>query len=56
MIGWDTNINNDSFYILYLRKCSPYERMEILTETVDQFNPDLVFVVGLLDMVNDFTK
>lgn len=54
LVGWDEAINSDRLHVLCLRECSTEERVSLLTEALDRFNPSLVFIDGIRDMVKDF--
>ena len=61
LCGWDMKIPSDRFAVLWLREVPPTdksttnkERWRLIKNGIDSFEPDIVFVDGLRDLVNDF--
>ncbi len=61
LCGWDMKQRNDRFFVQWLRevpKCEKesanHERWRLIKNAIDAVNPDIVFVDGLRDLVNDF--
>lgn len=61
LCGWDMRVPSDRFHVLWLREVpktdkqtSNRERWRLIKNAIDQVEPDIVFVDGLRDLVNDF--
>lgn len=61
LCGWDMRQASEQFFVLWLREVpktdsqsSNSERWRLIKNAIDQVNPDIVFVDGLRDLVNDF--
>lgn len=61
LCGWDMRQASERFFVLWLREVpktdsqsSNSERWRLIKNAIDQVNPDIVFVDGLRDLVNDF--
>ena len=61
LCGWDMKQPNPQFNVLWLRevpktdtKTSNTERWRLIKNAIEQVSPDIVFVDGLRDLVNDF--
>jgi hypothetical protein len=61
LCGWDMKQPSDQFFVLWLRevpktdfKTSNSERWRLIKNAIEQVSPDVVFVDGLRDLVNDF--
>lgn len=63
LCGWDMKAPSDRFAVLWLREvpkpeqdtCN-HERWRLIKSAIEVFNPDIVFVDGLRDLVNDFNS
>lgn len=54
LMGWDfKSQNKDTLRVLSLRELSPEERFKILSEAITDFRPQLVFVDGSADFVEN---
>lgn len=63
LCGWDLRARNDRFSVLWLREVpkgekesSNHERWRLIKNAISQVNPDIVFIDGLRDLVNDFNS
>lgn len=61
LCGWDMKQPNPQFNVLWLREVpktdtqsSNTERWRLIKNAIEQVSPDIVFVDGLRDLVNDF--
>ena len=61
LCGWDMNAHNDRFFVLWLRevpKANKHtqndERWRLIKNAIEKTQPDIVFIDGLRDLVNDF--
>ena len=61
MCGWDMKMPTDRFAVLWLREVPPTdksttnkERWRLIKNGIESFEPDIVFVDGLRDLVNNF--
>jgi hypothetical protein len=61
LCDWDMKQANDRFFVLWLREVpkseqqsSNKERWRLIKNAIEQKNPDIVFVDGLRDLVDDF--
>lgn len=61
LCGWDMKQRSERFFVLWLREVpktenqsSNKERWRIIKNAIEQISPDIVFVDGLRDLVNDF--
>lgn len=61
LCGWDMKQRSDRFFVLWLRevpktehRTANKERWRLIKNAIEQTNPDIVFVDGLRDLVNDF--
>lgn len=61
LCGWDMNAHNDRFFVLWLRevpKANKHtqndERWRLIKNAIEKTEPDIVFIDGLRDLVNDF--
>jgi hypothetical protein len=61
LCGWDMKLPSEQFFVLWLRevpktdtKTSNTERWRLIKNAIEQVSPDIVFVDGLRDLVNDF--
>lgn len=61
LCGWDMKQRSDRFFVLWLRevpktetKTANKERWRLIKNAIEQTSPDIVFVDGLRDLVNDF--
>ena len=52
-IGWAPSQSNDRLTVLSLREYSPDECIEIFREAIENLKPDLVFLDGIGDFVDD---
>jgi hypothetical protein len=63
LCGWDMKAPSDRFAVLWLREvpkpeqdtCN-HERWRLIKSAIEVFSPDIVFVDGLRDLVNDFNS
>ena len=58
---WDMKARNERFFVLWLREVpkkdpnsANHERWRLIRNAIEQVNPDIVFVDGLRDLVNNF--
>lgn len=54
MSGWPADANNERYRILNLRECAYSDRLAIITEAIQQFQPDFVLIDGIRDLLADF--
>lgn len=61
LCGWDMRQRSDRFFVLWLREVprteaqtANKERWRLVKNAIEQVEPDIVFVDGLRDLVNDF--
>lgn len=61
LCGWDMKQPSEQFFVLWLREVpktdtqsSNTERWRLIKNAIEQVSPDIVFVDGLRDLVNDF--
>lgn len=61
LCGWDMKQRSDRFFVLWLRevpktehRTANKERWRLIKNAIEQTKPDIVFVDGLRDLVNDF--
>ena len=61
LCGWDLKERNDRFFVLWLREVpktdkstTNTERWRLVKNAIESVNPDIVFVDGLRDLVNNF--
>jgi hypothetical protein len=61
LCGWDLKQRNDRFIVLWLREVpkaekstTNKERWRLIKNAIQSVNPDIVFIDGLRDLVNDF--
>lgn len=61
LCGWDMRAASDRFFVLWMREVpktdtqtSNRERWRLIKNAIDQKQPDIVFIDGLRDLVNDF--
>ena len=61
LCGWDMKLPSDRFFVLWLREVpksetqsSNRERWRLIKNAIEQTSPDIVFIDGLRDLVNDF--
>lgn len=61
LCGWDMKQRSDRFFVLWLRevpktehRTANKERWRLIKNAIEQTSPDIVFVDGLRDLVNDF--
>lgn len=61
LCGWDMRMQHDRFHVLWLREVPKQdkqtanrERWRLIKNAVECVHPDIVFVDGLRDLVNDF--
>jgi len=56
MLGWDTRQNNDRLTVLSLREYTPIERVFMFSEAIAHYQPELCFLDGVRDLLNDFNN
>ncbi len=56
MLDWQTNLNNGKLKVLRLREYSVKERIEALQQGIAVWQPKLVFIDGVRDLVKDFNS
>jgi hypothetical protein len=61
LCGWDMKQRSDRFFVLWLREVpktehgtANKERWRLIKNAIEQTSPDIVFIDGLRDLVNDF--
>lgn len=61
LCGWDLKARNDRFFVLWLREVpkkdkstTNRERWRLIKNAIESVHPDIVFIDGLRDLVNDF--
>lgn len=61
LCGWDMRQRSDRFFVLWLREVpktdtqsTNRERWRLIKNAIEQVSPDIVFVDGLRDLVDDF--
>ena len=61
LCGWDLKQRNDRFFVLWLREVpkgekstTNKERWRLIKNAIQSVRPDIVFIDGLRDLVNDF--
>jgi hypothetical protein len=53
---WSISANNDNFVSLNLREVSSEKRCEIIEDAIRDFNPDLIMLDGIVDLLADFNN
>lgn len=56
LCDWSTAVANDKFLIYSLRKQTPKERTAYIEMQIQEQKPDMVFIDGIRDLVNDFNN
>lgn len=56
LAGWDPRLNNNRLKVFSLREYSAAERTAIFTQIVEKWQPSLVFLDGVRDLVRDFNS
>jgi len=56
LLEWDENINNERLRAFFLRELTSEQRLEFVKNAIGHFKPDLVFVDGIRDLMNDFNS
>lgn len=56
LMGWETGRNNGRLTVLTLREYSPDERLKIFVEAIECLKPQLVFLDGVADLMQDFNN
>lgn len=61
LCGWDMKARSDRFHVLWLREVpkneqqsANHERWRLIKSAIELVSPDIVFVDGMRDLVNDF--
>ena len=61
LCGWDLKARTDRFHVLWLRevpktetRSANHERWRLIKNAIEQVSPDIVFIDGLRDLVNNF--
>ena len=53
---WNPNINNDRYKVYSIRKKNSKERVKYIEQKVREEKPDVVFIDGVRDLLNDFNN
>ncbi|MDR1678650.1 MAG: AAA family ATPase [Prevotellaceae bacterium] len=53
---WDETKNNDRFIALALREYNTEKRCSIIEDAIREYNPDIVFIDGVRDLLRDFNS
>lgn len=56
LCGWDTTQNNDRLQVLALRALNVEERKQLVEDAINTYRPDVVFLDGIRDIMNDFNS
>ena len=56
MAGFDEKTDIPNFNVLGLRECSPTERLSVVIKSIGKYQPDVVFIDNVKDLVNDFNN
>jgi hypothetical protein len=56
LCGWDTERNNDRFWVYAIREAETEERIEIIEDAIEMRKPDIVFIDGIRDLLIDFNN
>lgn len=63
LCNWDMKVRNERFFVLWLREVpksdtqtANKERWRLIKNAIGQTEPDIVFIDGLRDLVNDFNN
>ena len=56
MAGVDEKTDIPNFTVLGLRECTPAERMAVAIKSIGKYQPDVVFIDNVKDLVNDFNN
>ena len=56
LMNWETNQNNERLTFLNLREYTNKERISIIQEAIEYIRPELIFIDGIRDLVEDFNK
>ena len=56
MAGIDERADIPNFTVLGLRECTPAERMAVAIKSIGKYQPDVVFIDNVKDLVNDFNN
>ncbi|MBR6978645.1 MAG: AAA family ATPase [Prevotella sp.] len=61
LCGWDMKERSDRFFVQWLREVEKtdidsanHERWKLIKNAIEDVNPDIVFIDGIRDIVNDF--
>lgn len=54
--GWLFNRDEDRFMLFHLREINAAQRLEFVQKAIRYFNPDLVFIDGIRDLLRDFNN
>jgi len=56
LLNWEENKNNERLLAFFLRELATKERLEFVKKAIENFKPDLVFIDGVRDLMNDFNS
>ena len=56
MAGIDERSDSDNLIVLGLRECTPVERLAVVIKSIGKYQPDVVFIDNVKDLVNDFNN
>ena len=56
LLQWDDTINDDRLKCFGLRELGCNERLKFLEAAIQRFTPDLVFIDGIRDLIQDFNN
>lgn len=56
LCGWSVKENYDRFHVITLRECDYKERLNIIEEAIEKFNPDFTLIDGVRDLCADFNS
>ena len=56
LLDWDDNANNERLKVFGLRELSTDERKKFVKEAIYHYRPDLIFIDGIRDLLNDFNN
>ena len=56
MAGIDERSDFDNLIVLGLRECTPVERLAVVIKSIGKYQPDVVFIDNVKDLVNDFNN
>ena len=56
LLDWNDNLNDERLKVFGLRELSTNERKKFVKEAIYHYRPDLIFIDGVRDLLNDFNN